>query len=274
MNLPYVFPRLIRHFLPERLTRFLLLRSLIIRPGLETADPRAAVRRYAEVLRDHQLEVNGKRILIFGYGGRFDVGVELLQAGAGHVVLYDKYARPDDTHNRSLAAGSPDFVEICLGQPRPRPGRMTLLGQDIGVIATSHVFPAVDLVVSNSVFEHVEDVEGATDALAHLTRTNGLQIHFVDLRDHFFRYPFEMLRYKENDWRRWLNPTSNHNRLRIWDYRRIFGNHFGRVEIAVLQRDPRAFDKLKNHIRPEFASGNLDEDSATLIVIVAAVPRN
>ena len=49
-NLPYLFPRLIRHFLPERLTRFLLLHSLVIKAGLETSEPDAAVRRYIDIL--------------------------------------------------------------------------------------------------------------------------------------------------------------------------------------------------------------------------------
>ena len=50
MNLPYLVPRVVRHFLPERLTRFLLLRSLIIRPGLETTDPAKAVSHYLEAV--------------------------------------------------------------------------------------------------------------------------------------------------------------------------------------------------------------------------------
>ena len=32
--------------------------------------------------------------------------------------------------------------------------------------------------------------------------------------------------YSELTWRRYLNPTSNHNRLRLWDYRRIFEGNF------------------------------------------------
>ena len=43
MNLPYLLPRTLRHFLPERIARFLLLRSVIIKPGLETVDATTAV---------------------------------------------------------------------------------------------------------------------------------------------------------------------------------------------------------------------------------------
>ena len=81
---------------------------------------------------------------------------------------------------------------------------------------------AVDMVLSSSVYEHLDDVEGITGALADLTRPDGLQIHYVDLRDHFFRYPLEMLRFSESTWRTWLNPSSNHNRYRLWNYRNAF----------------------------------------------------
>ena len=67
LNLPYLIPRLARHFLPEQLVRGLLLRSVIIRPGLETSNPFAAVQRYADVLSECGSSFRGKRVLVFGY---------------------------------------------------------------------------------------------------------------------------------------------------------------------------------------------------------------
>jgi hypothetical protein len=131
----------------------------------------------------------------------------------------------------------------------------------------------VDVVLSTSVFEHVDDPSGNVQAVKRLTRSDGLHIHFVDLRDHFFRYPFEMLHYSERTWRRWLNPTSNHNRYRLWNYRRVFQENFEEVEIRILDSDVPAFEAARDRIRPEFISGNLQEDAATLIRVVAAKPR-
>ena len=65
---------------------------------------------------------------------------------------------------------------------------------DIDKLANS---PGVDLVLSNSVLEHVQDVDATIKALAALTDSNGMQIHFIDLRDHYFKYPFEMLCYSD-----------------------------------------------------------------------------
>ena len=272
MNLPYLIPRLIRHFLPERLVRALLLRNIIIQSGLETNDPFAAVQRYVEVLSKRGRSLQGQRVLVFGYGGRFDIGLGILKEGAAHVILCDKYAPPDETHNRRTFAAETTYFVMENKGLRPRPEWMTLLEADIREVTASGKMEPVDIVISSSVYEHLEDVEGITRALAGLTRTNGIQIHYVDLRDHFFKYPFEMLRFSEKTWRRWLNPSSNHNRYRLWDYRRVFQACFEQVDIEVLTREEEAFQKLLPRLRPEFVSGNMEEDSVGLIQVVASKP--
>lgn len=273
MNLSYIIPRVVRHFLPEGLTRFLLLHSVVIRPGLETSDPAAAVSRYLQVLQARRQNIVGKRVLVFGYGGRFDVGLGLLEAGAGHVVLCEKYAQPDDAHNAALLAKYPASLALENGKPRPRPERMTLLQADIRHVEPSADMPRFDFVFTSSVYEHLDDVDGITCALAALTKPDGLQVHYVDLRDHFFKYPFEMLTFSENAWRGWLNPTSNHNRFRMRDYRRVFEEHFQKVAIEVLERNEAAFARVRHRIRPEFLTGNLQDDSVTLILLVASRPK-
>ena len=272
LNLPYLIPRLARHFLPEKVVRALLLRGLVIRPGLETSNPFAAVQRYVDVLSERGLSLRGKRILVFGYGGRFDIGFGLLREGAAHVILCDKYAPPDETHNRQMFGVEETYFYAEKQGLRPRPEWMTLIESDVRNPAVVAAIEPVDIVLSSSVYEHLDDVEGVTGALARLTKPDGIQIHFVDLRDHFFRYPFEMLRFSERTWRNWLNPSSNHNRYRLWDYRRVFGSCFGQVEIEVLGRDEEAFRKLRPWIRPEFISGNPDEDAVTLIRVIASKP--
>ena len=273
MNLPYLVPRIIRHFLPEPATRFLLLRSMIIKPGMETADAAAAVARYTAVLAARGVNLAGKAILVFGYGGRFDLGVGLLAAGAGHVVLCDPHAPPDHDHNKTLVGVHPSFLYLDGDSPRLRPEYARLLQGDVRDDAQTRGIEPVDIVVSTSVLEHVEDPPGNLRALRRLTRADGIHIHFVDLRDHFFRYPFEMLHYSERTWRAWLNPSSNHNRYRLWDYRRVFEENFGEVEVQTLGDDVPAFEAARSRIRPEFISGNLAEDAATLIRVVAHQPR-
>jgi hypothetical protein len=273
LNLPYLIPRLARHFLSEKLVRALLLRSIIIRPGIETSNPLAAVNQYAEVLSECGYSLQNKGVLVFGYGGRFDIGFGLLKEGASYVILCDKYAPPDEGHNRRMfAAESKYFLSEREGL-RPRAEWMTLLESDIREVQVQGEVEPVDIVVSNSVYEHLDDVEGVTRALAGLTKSDGIQIHFVDLRDHFFKYPFEMLRFSESTWRTWLNPSSNHNRFRLWNYRNVFESCFNQVEIKILSHEEEAFRKLMPQIRPEFISGNMDEDTAGTIRVIARGPR-
>ena len=272
MNLPYLIPRLIRRFLPERLVRMLLLRNIIIKPGLETNNPFAAIQRYVDVLSEYGHSFQEKRVLIFGYGGRFDIGYGILKEGAAHVILCDKYASPDEAHNLRMFGAEEKYFVMGNKGLRPRPEWITLLEADIRDVPASGDIEPVDIVISSSVYEHLEDVEGITEALAKLTKRDGIHVHYVDLRDHYFKYPFEMLRFSENTWRRWLNPTTNHNRYRLWDYRRAFKACFEQVEIEVLTREEEAFRKLLPHIRPEFVSGNIEDDAVGVIQVVALKP--
>lgn len=270
LNFPYLVPRVIRHFLPERLVRALLLRNIIIKPGLETSDPDAAVQRYVRTLPG---PLNGKRVLLFGYGGRFDLGFGILKEGAVHVILCDKYAPPDEAHNLKKFSAEKKYFVVEHGKLRPRADYITLLEADIRDTEARRDLEPVDIVLSNSVYEHLDDVVGITRALATLTKPDGVHIHFVDLRDHFFKYPFEMLRFSEKTWRMWLNPTTNHNRFRLWDYRKAFEACFENVDIEILTSEEPAFHALRPHIRSEFMSGNINEDVAATIRVIASRPK-
>jgi SAM-dependent methyltransferase len=272
LNLSYLLPRLARHFLPEKLVRSLLLHGWIIRPGIETSNPSAAVKRYADVLSSRGSSFWDKRVLVLGYGGRFDVGFSLLKEGASHVILCDKYAPPDESHNLRLFGGEEKYFVVEKSGLRPRKEWMTLVQTDIRDLQARGEIEAVDLVLSSSVYEHLDDVEGITRALADLTKQDGLQIHYVDLRDHFFKYPFEMLRFSERIWRTWLNPSSNHNRYRLWNYRNAFEDCFREVEIEILTRDEESFRRIRPYIQPEFISGNMKEDAAATIRVVVSEP--
>jgi SAM-dependent methyltransferase len=271
VNLNYLLLRLIRRFLPERLTRFLLRRGLVIRPGLETREPASAVARYRETLAARGASLAGKHVLVFGYGGNFAVGAELLRVGARRVVLLDRFAPPDDRRNRELIHEYPDYFFLHGDQVRTNDAFITLIHDDVkNLVGKIEPF---DVVVSSSVYEHLDDVDGLTAALAALTAPNGIHIHYVDLRDHYFKLPFAMLQFSERTWKTWLNPTSNLNRFRLRDYRRVFETYFSNVEIAVLERDPEAFARARSRIRPEFLTGDDAHDTVTLIEVVAASPR-
>jgi SAM-dependent methyltransferase len=263
-KLRYLVPRIIRHFMPDSVARWLLKHRFFIHPGLETSSPEDAVREYQIALQENHMAIEGKRILILGYGGRFAVSCELLRQGAKSVILTDPFAPPDDHANAFLLARYSDYLEQEGSRILPRPGFIHLLQGDIRNLE----FEAVDLVLSNSVFEHVDDVEGIAKALARLTRPDGAQLHFIDLRDHYFKYPFEMLTFPEKIWKNWLNPTSNLNRFRLADYERIFQKYYEGVNILIRSSQLEEWERAIPCIRPEFISGKKEMDAATLIRVV------
>jgi hypothetical protein len=258
--------------MPEDIARFLLKRRWIIRPGLESSDPLAAVDQYVKALAQYGKSIQGQRILVFGYGGRFAVGVELLKQGAAHIVLCDHFVLLDRERNLELLPKYNDYLLVESGEVMPCPEQITLLHGDIRDAKFQAEIPAVDLVLSTSVYEHLDDVDGITSALEKLTAPQGAHLHFVDLRDHYFKYPFEMLAYSEAAWKNFLNPTSNLNRYRVPSYQRIFENYFGQVKINVLARQEDEFKQASHRIRSEFLTGDLSIDSTTLIQLFAETP--
>jgi hypothetical protein len=258
--------------MPESLVRFLLRQRFIIRPGLESSDPVAAVNRYIEVLSQNGRTIQDKRVLVFGYGGRFAVGVELLRRGAAHVVLCDHVASLDEDRNRQLVQEYSSYIAVVDGRATPRPEFMTLLHGEIRQASLRNGVPPLDYILSTSVYEHLDDVDGITCALAQWTSSRGCHLHFVDLRDHFFRYPFEMLKFSERIWKLFLNPTSNLNRYRLNNYRKVFKAHFRHVQIEVMERDEASFLMAQPLIRPEFLTGDPSLDAATAISIFATEP--
>jgi hypothetical protein len=262
-----------RHFIPESMARFLLKRRWIIRPGLESSDPFAAVEQYINGLAVYGRSINGKRVLVFGYGGRFAVGVDLLRKGAAHVVLCDHFVLLDKERNLELLPDYADYLVAENNDVKPRPEFITLLHGDIRDGLIQQQIPQVDYVLSTSVYEHLDDVDGITHALAKLTAPLGTQLHFVDLRDHYFKRPFEMLTFSEYVWKNVLNPTSNLNRFRLKDYQKIFNSYFERTDITILQQQKDEFQKARIRIRPEFLTGDVSVDSVTLIHIFAESPK-
>ncbi len=271
MNPIYLSLRVFRRLLPGEWTRRMLDAGVVLKPGLETREPERAAARYLDALEAEGLSVAGREVLVFGYGGGFGVGVELLRAGAASVTLCDRFARPSRRRNTRWVRDAPEYFAPGEGAGQPGGRRLRLLHFDIRDYAEGRE-PAFDLVLSSSVFEHLDDVEGVTASLARLTRPDGVHLHYIDVRDHYFRLPFEMLTFSETAWRRFLNPGSNLNRLRPWQYEAVFRLSFSQVHLRVVQAETEAFRRAHARIRPEFLSGGETLDAAGVILITASGP--
>jgi len=256
--LGYWAARLARRATPQPIVDFLLDRGIYLKPGRDTSEPDRMARAYAERAAAHDMGIAGKTVCVVGYGGSFGVGVYLLEAGAARVILQDPYAPARSRRNGALPA---PLRTRYLPRERPDPARITLVHQPLDPYARRHPGTA-DLVVSSSVLEHVADVEGLIAACARLTAPGGLGVHYVDLRDHYFKHPFEMLCYSQAAWSRWLDASNHLNRLRLPAYERAFRACFAHVDIVVVEHLRREFRRAHARIRPEFLTGDEDVDAA------------
>lgn len=249
----------------------LLRHQVGVRPGLETRDPGAAAAFYEAALVKAGRRLAGATVMDFGYGGSIGLGLALLSRGARKVVLLDPYAPVDHEGDRRWAVQGRVGVAIVGGEVVLDPDRLVREQRTIQDYVASGGEP-VDVVLSWSVLEHVSDPEATIAALAAATRAGGVQVHCIDLRDHVFRRPFEMLCHDAEVWR-WLNPPSNLNRWRLWQYEAAFRRYFRQVMWEALERDLVAFRRARPRIRPEFLSGDEAVDSVTRVLFLVAEPR-
>ncbi len=265
--LRYWFLRLVRRATPRRAAEWMLERGFVLHPGLETSDPRRAVARYQEVLRRGGKSFAASTVVVVGYGGGLGVALHLLEAGAERVILQDPFAPRRRGRDTRLDAGL--LGRYCRREDDswiPDPQRVELFHEPLSRLAERSP-ECADFILSSSVLEHVEDLPEIVRACARLTRPGGLNVHFVDLRDHVFSYPFEMLCYSEKTWRRWLD--SGLNRLRWRDYEAAWKERFPDAGIEAIEALPAEFRRVKPRIRREFLTGDDRVDSVGQILITA-----
>jgi hypothetical protein len=272
-HLGYIIPRMIRRYVPSPIVTMAKRLRLGIVPGLETRHPIAAADRYEAVLHANGRQWDGMCVLILGYGGFLGTGVELLDRGASHVILVDPFAQIDDRANQKLAEKYHPYLSVQGKNVIPKEDWITVVHDEI----SNHDFspyPPIDIFLSSSVLEHVSSLDPLISGLSKMTHSEGFHTHYVDLRDHYFKYPFEMYCFSEKTWNTLLDPPSHLNRLRIWDYEAYFSRYFHQVGVEIIEKDIFSFTRTKSRIRPNYLSGNDKQDCATKILITATYPRN
>jgi SAM-dependent methyltransferase len=262
--------RTLRRNTPQWIVDGMLSRSFYLKPGRDTSAPQESVKAYIESLDRHGQSLPGKTVCVVGAGGGWAIGVHLLEAGAAKVILQDPFAPERVWHtHRGLSEALLNKYLVQNGDRwQPRTDQLHLERTHLEAYAAK--FPtSVDVICSNSVLEHVTNVESLVSAMALLLKPTGQTVHFVDLRDHYFRYPFEMLCYSRETWEGWLNASNTLNRLRRGEYEAIFRRHFPQVEITTISALADEFAQAKPRIRSEFLTGDDSYDSTAIIRIEA-----
>ncbi|MBT8494383.1 MAG: class I SAM-dependent methyltransferase [Deltaproteobacteria bacterium] len=265
-RLEYWTMRSLRRATPQILVDFLLDRGIYLKPGLDTAAPLRLAHRYRDKATALGHPIEGAELLVVGFGGSLGIGIHLLELGASRVVLQDPFAPPRHKRIGELPAELRRKYLDADGQPRGP--QLTVRREHLDSLADEA--DSFDLIVSNSVLEHVGDLGAIARGCRLVMKPGGLCLHCVDLRDHYFRYPFEMLCYSDEVWDRWLNASNNLNRLRMPDYRRVFAEYFERIVVEPVEWLHDEFAAYKPRIRPEFLTGNDSDDAAITIWVQAS----
>ncbi|MBL8028958.1 MAG: class I SAM-dependent methyltransferase, partial [Fibrobacteres bacterium] len=139
--------------------------------------------------------------------------------------------------------------------------------------ATSLFNESVDIIVSRSVLEHITNPSAAIREQARILKKGGVFIHFIDLRDHIFKWPFEMLTFSKQTWENSLTNPKNgagyQNRLRSDDWFSLFSsiNGFTDIKIDVLTENPNAFKSIKGRLDKEFSGKDPETLKAAIIIL-------
>lgn len=252
---------MIRRFMPNGLFKFFLKKQIIVKPGAETSDSNSATEQYKKHLNLYNKDIENKTIFVYGYGGFGDIAVNLINEGAKKVYLYDKFENWENSHNQKLQKN----YENLFTNVNDEKGPITVINNLENFLEKKDHF--ADIIISTSVLEHVSNIQESFSLLKKVLAPNGCQLHIVDLRDHFFKYPFEMLRFNKITWNLFLNPSSNLNRFRIKDYLKIAAEYYSNVQYKILDSNKNEFMNIENQIRSEFKSNDLDHNAATAFLL-------
>lgn len=164
---------------------------------------------------NHGLELKGKKVLEVGPGRSLGISLLFVLGGAKKVYAVDRFNCLSPRDDLVLKHLSPKY-EYYMKQIEYRTLPIEYLNdKKIGKF---------DLIVSNAVIEHVNDLEQTLKNFHSLLSPSGIMIHKVDLRAHnrFLKGgPLYFLKYSNFLWKMMGNNIGVPNRMRFPDYKSI-----------------------------------------------------
>lgn len=255
-DLPYLVPRVIRRkCLPTAVPRALSAWLPGFRANAGTQSCARVVHLYDQYLtpRLGAAWPREKRILEVGIGATNSSAYEVAARGASSAIALEPFVPLDPALDAALLAECARRHHLAAPAIAGPVRRLTSLAS----IAAA----GIDLILSNSVLEHVADMDALVRDLRRVLAPGGAMLHLVDYRDHFFRYPYHHLLWSDAVWNRWLNP-GDLPRWRIGDHLGCFERHGLRVETMRATPLTAEFERVRTRIHPRF-SGHEETSLAT-----------
>lgn len=255
-NLEYVTLRLIRRFLftgevLDKLGAFIPY----WRVNQGRLDPAPIVSAYQRLAREAGRSLDNIRAVELGCGAANGTGYEWAARLGGTWTGVEPFARFD----RELDARLRD--DAAWRHPGAAPGSVRRVN-DLDALDDA----SADVIVSNSVLEHVADPVKLFRQCARVLAPGGFMLHRVDYRDHFFKYPFHFLTFSHAVWESALNP-GDLPRLRLDDHLAAFIRAGFAVRVVERETAPAQLAAVAPFLAPEFASRDPDMLATTIAAL-------
>lgn len=221
-------------------------------PSVGSVEAARIVRNYRRHFRTlRPAWVQGATVLEVGIGETNATGYELAAQGAARCYAFEPFAPLDDAADReALRRCEEQHGRTGLRECVTRINDTATLGAGVA-----------DIILSNSVLEHVGDLDAVAAELRRLLAPGGCMLHRVDYRDHFFAFPYHHLLWSDRVWERFLNP-GDLPRWRIGDHVAAFRRHGCMVKVLHAGHLPDEFAKVRGRVHPRFAQRS-EEDLRT-----------
>lgn len=188
------------------------------------------------------------------------------------------------TSGRDPAAVREEYERMVRARTLPellQTAAIRYLAPADGARLDSEPAESVDIVYSNSVFEHVrpEALGPLMCESWRLLKPGGITVHAVACNDHYAHFDkgisyVNYLRFPEAEWRRWNNPLNYQNRLRASDFLKAAEENG--FEIVYQSRSVRAGVReaiSEMEIAPEFRAYSHEDLIATSVAFVGLKPQ-
>ncbi len=262
----YVGLRLVRKFIfTEKLLAAIGHWLPYYRKNVGEMNPSVITEPWLDGLARAGRSISGARVLEIGSGRTLSTGHQLVADGAAAYVGLEPLAPFDAGLDEALILKVAQSTGRSVGDLRRKVRRVTALDGLAG--------ETFDIVLSNSVLEHVEDVDKLLSDTAAVLAPGGIMYHVVDYRDHFFKYPYHFLTFSKPVWDRFLNP-GDLTRMRLGDHLKAAARQ-GLIGTVLFQEvDEPEFSKVADRISPDFdgADPTLAIMRAGLLLAPTAAP--
>jgi SAM-dependent methyltransferase len=206
--------------------------------------PKPIVDNFEKYLNLKNIKIHGRTILEIGTGISNSTGYEIMARGAAKYFAYEPYVKCDSQIDDRL------FQQIKKDYPNLQKNGVSRI-VNLGDIKNN----SIDILLSQSVLEHVNNFEQLMTELKPLLTQSGCMLHVVDYRDHFFKYPYHFLQFSKNIWDLFLNP-GDLERWRINQHIHQFEKTGFIVDVLHTETDAENFEKIKPYLHNDYKNND------------------